>query len=133
MLGQDCYRKDANKQRWVLLKDLKGLMPGTLELGRRKWFVELKVFTLPSCSSCPLAKAIASEVARKFNIAYKEVNLATVEGLSEGKAHDILSAPSISVDDEVIIRGGLVSRQRLEEEVRKRIEKWSERVSKERT
>lgn len=95
--------------------------------------MELKVFTLPSCSSCPLAKAIASEVARKFNIAYKEVNLATVEGLIEGKAHDILSAPSISVDDEVIIRGGLVSRQRLEEEVRKRIEKWSERVSKERT
>jgi hypothetical protein len=108
-------------------------MRGTIKLGRRKWVVELKVFTLPSCSSCPLAKAIASEVARRFNIVYKEVNLATVEGLSEGKAHNILSAPSISVDNEVIIRGGLVSRQRLEEEVRKRIEKWSERVSKERT
>jgi hypothetical protein len=35
------------------------------------------------------------------------------------------------VDDEVIVRGGLVSKQRLEEEVRKRIEKWSERASKE--
>jgi hypothetical protein len=79
--------------------------------------VELKVFTLPSCSSCPLAKAIASEVAQKFNM--------------EGKTYDILSAPSIAVDSEVIVRGGLISKQRLEEEVRKRIEKWTESASKE--
>ena len=93
--------------------------------------MELKVFTLPSCSSCPLAKAIASEVARKFNMVYKEVNMATSEGLNEGKTYDILSTPSIAVDSEVIVRGGLISKQRLEEEVRKRIEKWSERASKE--
>jgi glutaredoxin len=93
--------------------------------------VELEVFTLPSCSSCPLAKAVASEVAREFNIAYKEVNLATAEGLSEGKSCDILSVPSIAVDGEVVVRGRLVSKQRLEEEVRKRIEKWKERVSTE--
>jgi glutaredoxin len=92
--------------------------------------VELKVFTLPSCSSCPLAKTIASEVAEEFNIRYKEVNLATAEGMKEGKAHDILSAPSIAVDDEVIIRGGLVSKQRLEEEVKKRIDRWAERASR---
>ena len=92
--------------------------------------MELKVFTLPSCSSCPLAKAITSEVAQKLNILYKEVNMATPEGLDEGKAYDILSAPSIAVDNEVIIRGGLISKQRLEEEVQKRIEKWKERASK---
>lgn len=95
--------------------------------------MQLKVFTLPSCSSCPLAKVIASEVAQKLNISYKEVNLATADGMSEGKAYDILSAPSIAVDDEVIVRGGLVSKQRLEEEVRKRIEKWTERASREKT
>ena len=95
--------------------------------------MELKVFTLPSCSSCPLAKTIASEVAEEFNIRYKEVNLATAEGMSEGKAYDILSAPSIAVDDDVIIRGGLVSKQRLEQEVKKRIDKWTERASKEKT
>jgi hypothetical protein len=86
---------------------------------------------MPSCSSCPLAKAIASEVAQKFNMSYKEVDLATTEGMSEGKAYDILSAPSIAVDNEVIVRGMLVSKQRLEEEVKKRVEKWTERVSKE--
>jgi glutaredoxin len=93
--------------------------------------VELKVFTLPSCSSCPLAKAIASEVAQEFNIAYREVNLATAEGMNEGKASDILSVPSIAVNDEVVVRGQLVSKRRLEEEVRKRLDKWTERVSKE--
>ena len=93
--------------------------------------MELKVFTLPSCSGCPLAKAMASEVAQEFNIHYREVDLATAEGMSEGRARDILSVPSIAVDDEVIVRGGLVSKERLEEEVRKRIEKWIERASKE--
>ena len=93
--------------------------------------MELKVFTLPSCSSCPLDKIIVSEVAHEFNIAYREVDLASAEGMSEGRARDILSAPTIAVDDEVIVRGGLVSKERLEEEVRKRIEKWIERASKE--
>jgi glutaredoxin len=78
-----------------------------------------------------LAKAIASEVAHEFSIAYTEVDLATKEGISEGKARDILSVPTIAVNDEVIVRGGLISKQRLEEEVRKRIEKWTERASKE--
>ena len=95
--------------------------------------MELKVFTLPSCSSCPLAKAIASEVATKLNITYKEVNMATPEGLDEGKTYDILSAPSIAVDGEVIIRGGLISKQRLEDEVLKRIEKWKERALRDNT
>jgi predicted thioredoxin/glutaredoxin len=74
---------------------------------------------------------MASEVAQEFNIHYREVDLATAEGMSEGRARDILSVPSIAVDDEVIVRGGLVSKERLEEEVRKRIEKWIERASKE--
>lgn len=95
--------------------------------------MELKVFTLPSCSSCPLAKTIASEVAQKLNITFKEINLATAEGINEGKALDVLSVPSIAVDDELIVRGGLVSKQRLEQEVEKRIEKWTQRLSKEST
>jgi glutaredoxin len=113
------------------VKDLKTLLFGTLGFMGRHFTVELKVFTLPSCSSCPLAKAIVSEVAHEFSIMYREVDLATAQGTSEGKAYDILSAPTIVVDDEVIVRGGLVSKQRLMEEVRKRMEKWTERASKE--
>jgi len=95
--------------------------------------LELKVFTLPSCPTCPLAKTIASEVARRLNISYKEVNLATEEGRQEGRAFDIMSAPSIAIDDEVMFSGQLVSRERLEEEVKKRLEKWAEKASKEKT
>jgi glutaredoxin len=91
--------------------------------------MKLKVFTLPTCPSCPLAKIIASEVAQKFGIAFSEVNMATEEGLNEGLAYDIRSAPSIVIDEEVIARGRLISKEKLEEEVKKIIKKWKDRAS----
>jgi glutaredoxin len=93
--------------------------------------LELKIFTLPACPTCPMAKTIASEVAKKFNIAYKEVNIATKEGLNEGLAYGICSTPSIVLDEEVIVRGRLISRERLQEEVNKRLEKWKGLASSE--
>ena len=93
--------------------------------------MELKVFTLPTCSVCPVAKAIASEVAEEFGIGYREVNMATKEGLDEGVAYDILSTPSMVIDDEVIIKGRIVPKEKLAEEVKKRVERWQERISKE--
>ncbi len=93
--------------------------------------MEIKVFTLPTCSYCPMAKSIVSEVAQKFSITCKEVNLATKEELAEGLAYDVMSTPSIAINDEVIVRGRLISKERLEEEVTKRVEKWTERASKE--
>jgi glutaredoxin len=92
---------------------------------------ELKVFTLPTCSSCPAAKQIALEVARKLGLAYREVDMNTQEGLKEGLANQIMSAPSIALEDEVIVVGRLISRERLEEEVQKRLEKWRARASAE--
>ena len=93
--------------------------------------LELKVFTLPTCSSCPAAKQIALEVARKLGLAYREVDMNTQEGLKEGLANQIMSAPSIALEDEVIVVGRLISRERLEEEVQKRLEKWRARASAE--
>jgi glutaredoxin len=93
--------------------------------------LELKVFTLPTCSSCPAAKQIALEVARKLGLAYREVDMNTQEGLKEGLANQIMSAPSITLEDEVIVVGRLISRERLEEEVQKRLEKWRARASAE--
>jgi len=91
--------------------------------------MELKVFTLPTCASCPVAKVIVSEVAQKFGVAFREVSMASEEGLNEGLAYDIRSAPSIVIDKEVVVRGRLISKEKLEEEVKKRIEKWKERAS----
>jgi len=90
--------------------------------------MELKVFTLPTCPSCPIAKKLASEVAEKFGIVFKEVNMATEEGLKEGLSYKIQSTPSIVMNGEVIVRGRLLSREKLEEEVKKRIEKWKKRA-----
>ena len=92
---------------------------------------ELKVFTMPTCSSCPAAKQIAIEVAQKLGLPYREVNMNTQEGLAEGLAHQIMSAPSIVFGDEVIVVGRLISKEKLEEEVRRRLERWRARASSE--
>ncbi len=92
--------------------------------------MELKVFTLPTCTICPVAKTIVSEIATKLGVPYREINLATQEGRNESSPYEILSVPSIVFDDEVIVRGHLLSKQKLEEEVTKRLEKWKERSSK---
>ena len=91
--------------------------------------LELKVFTLPTCSTCSVAKRIAFEVAEKFGLTCREVNMNTEEGLKEGATYQIRSAPSIVLNNEVIVRGHLISKERLEEEVQKRLEKWRARVS----
>jgi glutaredoxin len=91
--------------------------------------LELKVYTVPTCSTCPLAKRIVFEVAQRYGIAYREIDMATKEGLDEGLAHQIMSTPSIAINGEVIVRGHLISKERLEEEVKKRLEKWRERAS----
>ena len=109
------------------MKDLKSLL--SEKLGSEAASKALKVFTLPTCPSCPLAKMMASEVAQKFGIAFREVNMATEEGLKEGLACDIRSTPSITIEGEVIVRGRLISKERLEEEVEKRLEKWKARAS----
>lgn len=86
---------------------------------------ELKVFTMPTCSICSAAKQIAYDVAKKLGLSYREVNMGTNEGLKEGKPLNITSAPSITLNDEIIVAGRLISREKLEEEVRKRLEKWN--------
>jgi predicted thioredoxin/glutaredoxin len=93
--------------------------------------MELKVFTLPTCSGCSVAKMIALEVAQKYGVACRVVDMAIKEGLDEGLAYQVMSAPSIAIDKEVIVRGHLISKKKLEEEVKKRLVKWKTRASSE--
>lgn len=51
--------------------------------------------------------------------------------LSEGSAYQVMSAPSIAIDDDVFVRGHLISKEGLEEEVKKRLVKWRARASSE--
>ena len=109
------------------MEDFKSCSLIKLCFGERS-VMELKVFTLPTCGVCPAAKIIAKEVAEKFGISFREVNMATEEGFKEGLALEIVGTPSIVLDDEVIVRGRLISKEKLEEEVAKRIEKWKKRA-----
>lgn len=93
--------------------------------------MELKVFTLPTCSICSVAKRIAFEIAEKYGITCRVVDMATKEGSSEGLAYQIMSTPSIALDDDVFVRGHLISKEKLDGEVKRRLEKWKTRASSE--
>jgi glutaredoxin len=81
--------------------------------------VELKVFTLPTCKDCPAAKRISKEIADKYSLKYAEVDISTPEGQLEGLMHQIMSTPSIAINEEVVTRGRLPSKEELETEIRK--------------
>lgn len=85
--------------------------------------MELKVFTLRRCPKCPLAKKIAQEVAETLGIRFTEVDMETTEGEIDGLMHQVMSTPSIALDDEVIARGSVIPKGELENEIRKRLKK----------
>ena len=85
--------------------------------------MDLKVFTLPKCVNCPAAKKISQDIAQKFGLNYREVDISTPEGQLDGLMHQIMSTPSIAIDNEIIARGKLLSKEELEAEVRKRLDK----------
>ncbi len=83
--------------------------------------MELKVFTLPTCKDCPAAKKTSQEIAQKYDLTYVEVDIGSPDGQLEGLMHQIMSTPSITLDDEVVSRGKLLSPEELDAEVRKRL------------
>jgi glutaredoxin len=85
--------------------------------------MELRVFTLPTCKNCPAAKKISEEMAQRYGLQYKEVDISTPEGQLDGLMCQIVSTPSTVPDNEVITRGQLISRQELEAEIRKRLDR----------
>lgn len=85
--------------------------------------MELKVFTLPTCTNCPVAKRVSQEIAQKYGLKYTEVDISTPDGQLDGLMYQIMSTPSIALDNEVVARGKLLSSEDLETEVRKRLGK----------
>ena len=83
--------------------------------------MKLKVFTLPSCTKCPAAKKVAEEVAKAYKLEYEVIDMDTEGGRLTGLMHQVMSTPSIAIDDEVIVRGEALSKGALEIEVRKRL------------
>ena len=82
----------------------------------------VKVFTLKDCPRCPHAKRISHQVAEKLGVKYVEIDIGTPEGQIEGLMNQIMSTPSIALDEDVIARGEVLSELELENEVKKRLE-----------
>jgi len=83
----------------------------------------IRVFTLKTCANCPAAKKIAREVAEEFNIRFLEVDIGTSDGQIEGLMYQIMSTPSIALDNNVIARGKLIQKEELKAHVKKRLRK----------
>jgi len=83
--------------------------------------LELKIFTLKTCPNCPQAKKIVKEVAEEFNLKITEIDMETPEGQIEGLMYQIMSTPSIAIDNDIVTRGKLISKKELMDEVRKRL------------
>lgn len=83
--------------------------------------MELMVFTLSTCTDCSAAKRISEGQAQRYRLRYREVDISPAEGQLEGLMPQIVSPPSIALDNDVVAGGKLVSREELETEVRKRL------------
>jgi len=81
----------------------------------------IKVFTLKTCPNCPTAKKIGREVAEKFNVGFMEIDVGTLEGQIEGLMYQIMSTPSIAIDNEVVARGEVLTKEELEKKVREKL------------
>lgn len=86
-----------------------------------KGSLTIKVFTLKTCPNCPMAKKIAREVAEKFRVEFIEIDVGTPEGQIEGLMYQIMSTPSIAIDNEVVARGEVLKKEELEKKVREKL------------
>ena len=100
-------------------QDIEAFHVRQVQLKREIVCMELKVFTLPTCKDCPAAKRVSKEMADQYGLTYVEVDISTPDGQLEGLMHQIMSTPSIVIDEEVVARGKLPSRVELETEIRK--------------
>ena len=79
----------------------------------------LRIFTTTNCPRCPAAKQIAKNVAEKLSLDVEEINLD--EDPIKGLQFQVLSTPSIAIDDETIFFGEVPSEQELQDEIKKYI------------
>jgi glutaredoxin len=77
--------------------------------------MKIQVFTGKKCPKCPAAKQVASKVAKERKIEYEELDIE--EHMLDALQLQIASTPSIVIDDDVIYRGEIPSKEELEKVV----------------
>jgi len=75
---------------------------GMIEVKPKKPKVVIEVITSPGCPYCPIAWAMAQEIARKYDgVIAKEVSVATPEGQKKAMDHNIMGTPTILINNRV--------------------------------
>jgi len=79
--------------------------------------MKLIVFTKKDCPNCPNAKRIAMEVAKELNLEFEEIDIE--EDLITALQYNVASTPSIALNEEILFRGEVPSKDDLIREIRK--------------
>lgn len=79
--------------------------------------MRLIIYTTKTCIKCPSAKKIAKEVAKELKLKYEEKDMETCA--LDALQLQIASTPSIVLDDEVLFRGDVPSKEELVKEIKK--------------
>lgn len=75
---------------------------GMIEEKPRGPKVVIEVITSPGCPYCPIAWAMAQEIARKYDgVVAKEVSVATPEGQRKAMEHNIMGTPTVLINNRV--------------------------------
>nr|WP_240910970.1 thioredoxin family protein [Thermococcus sp. MV5] len=75
---------------------------GMIEAKQKKPKAIIEVITSPSCPYCPIAWAMAQEIAKRYNgVVAKELSIVTPEGQRKAKEHNILGTPTILINNHV--------------------------------
>jgi glutaredoxin len=80
--------------------------------------MKIQVYYGKNCSKCPAAKKVCQQVAKEKKLQYEEVDIE--EHMIEALQMQIASTPSIVLDDEVLFRGEIPTKEELVKEVEKR-------------
>ncbi len=81
--------------------------------------IRLRVFTHPTCATCPQAIRLASEIAEgQPDIDFRVISLGSAKGRAIAREHQVLSVPTLFVDDIRFV--GVPSREALLEAIQQR-------------
>jgi glutaredoxin len=79
--------------------------------------MKLIVFTKKDCPNCPYAKKIAKDVAEELGLEFEEIDVE--KDLITALQYNVASTPSIALDEDVLFRGEVPTKDILKEEIRK--------------
>ncbi|AEH24567.1 thioredoxin family protein [Pyrococcus yayanosii] len=75
---------------------------GIIEEKPKRPKVTIEVITSPTCPYCPIALAMAQEIARKYKgVVARELSIATPEGRRKAMEHNIMGTPTILINNRV--------------------------------